>query len=155
MSKQKLLLSVAAGALLSFPAIADTTISTSVDKGQVTAVDSDSSFDTDYYTTGVGNIIITSAGTVAHNKADWSAITVNSDSYVYSNGLIQDVDHSDTYGIEIDMTDVVDRNMSGGTYTNAAGTTISGAAIYLDSGSVIKLAGDTGSTKYGIWINGA
>lgn len=158
MSKQKLLLSVAAGALLALPTLADTTISSSTDKGLVTTSVSDltDDFDTDYYTTGVGNIIITSSGSVARNKSDWSAITVNSDNYVYSNGLIQDNGKSDAYGIEIDMTDVASWNMaSGGSFTNAAGSTISGSAIYLDSSSVIKLGSDSGTTKYGIWLNGA
>lgn len=154
MSKQKLLLSVAAGALLALPALADTTISSSTEKGLVTTSDSSltSNYSTDYYTTGVGNVIITSAGSVTRNKSDWTAITVNSNNYVYSNGLIEDNGKSDAYGIEIDMTDIASWNMaSGGSYSS----TTAGSAIYLDSSSIIRLGSDSGTTKYGIWLNGA
>lgn len=164
MSKQKFLLSAAASALLfgsAYSAYADTTISSETSTPLYTAHLTDTSNEDSDYTYGTGSISITSAGSIKTNTKDISLITVNSNSYVYSNGLIQDNDKDTVYGIHVNLTDdddttVVDgsRDMSALTITKENGSTVTGAAIYLDSSSVIKLAGSSGSTKGGIWLDG-
>jgi hypothetical protein len=158
LSKQKLLLSAAAAVLLAGPANADTTISTAVTRPLFTAHLSDTSDEDDDYTYGVGNLTITSAGSIKPNDDSVSAVTINGAQSVYSNGLIQNNKEDTVYGIEVDMSDFTTASTawgaSGATFTNASGETVSGALIYLDASSKIELAGSTGSTKYGIWING-
>lgn len=166
MSKQKLLLSVAAAVVLAGSAYADTTISTSTSKGLVTGTTTDTDL-----TGNAGNVTIAAGGAIKLDTDTVAAISINSAHSVYSNGLIQNNSQSNAYGIEVDMSAfsaaVKDSNgtittpattpwgPSGAVFTNAAGQQVSGALIYLDSSSVIKLAGDSGTTKYGIWVNGS
>lgn len=150
---------MAGAALLTVSAFADTTISTSTSTPLFTSHLSDTSDEDSSYTYGAGNITITSAGVIKPGDDSVSAITINGAQSVYSNGLIQNNSQGSVYGIEVDMSDF-DKDStawgaSGATFTNASGSTVSNALIYLDSSSVLKLAGDSGSTKYGIWINGS
>lgn len=153
MRKNTLLLSAAVTALLAGKmAYADTTtISTSTDTMVATG-----DTDDDDVTGNVGNVYITSDGAIKFQATASNAITIDSDNYVYSNGLISISDKSSVRGIRVDMTtytvDQTSFDLSDSVITTESGTTVTGAAIYLDSSSVIKLAGDSGSGKYGIWL---
>lgn len=166
MSKQKLLLSVAAVAILTSPALADTTVKDSQSKGYITGAlaNSASSYDKDSYNgENNGSITLLSTGAIKPSASDTiSGIVVNSNkNYVYSNGLIQANGKDSAFGIQVDMSTKVDgsyaRNMAGGGLISTEGGTALTVptAIYLDSKSQILLAGDSGTTKYGIWLNGA
>jgi hypothetical protein len=155
------MLSVATAALLAGPAFADTTIDTSTK----TALTTGDPWTTSVVTTAVGtanagNIIIKSAstsgtttaaaGSVAISTANIGAITVDSSNYVYDGGAISNDGVSSAAGILIDVSK--NPNASGASFTNAAGTTITGAGVYIDNVSSLNVGG-SGTTKTGIWLD--
>jgi len=153
LNKHYLMLSAAVAALLAGPAFADTTVSTST-SGSGSALTT-GTLETDAKGTGnAGNVTITSAGALKIDTESVSAITVNSNSYVHSSGIIQNNGVADAYGIRVDLSANPDLSSAGYAYT-AADSTTRHAAIYLDSGSNISLTGSGKSTKYGIWLDTA
>ncbi len=161
MSKQSLMLSAAMAALLAGPAYAACTESTAtlhcVTTSTTTALTTGDPWTTSTVTTAVGtpnvgNIDIESGGAVTISTANIGAITVNSNHYVYSNGGITNEKQSNASAILIDVSNNPD--LSGASFVNAAGTTITGAGIYLDAASTLNLTG-TGTGKRAIFLDGS
>ncbi len=165
-SKHSLMLSAAVGALLAGPAFATTAtctpspsttnpdcITTSTTTALTTSTTTSIYIAGSRTTTSGTTTTTTSAGSISVSKADGGAITVNSNSYVYSDGLIKNSDASNASGILVDLS--ANRDASSFLFTNnSATTTITGAGIYMDSTSSINLSG-SGTGKHGIWLNGA
>jgi len=163
LNKHSLMLSVAAAALLAAPAYATATCSTVTTKnpdcvttGVTTALTTGAPWTSSVITTAVGtpnvgSVYIGNTGTVIISNASLGAITVDSNNYVYSNGVITNKDESSATGILVDMAS--NRNLSTASFTNAAGTTITGSGIYIDgtTGSSLNLTG-SGTAKHGIWL---
>jgi hypothetical protein len=103
-----------------------------------------------------------SAGSLTISTAGVGAITVNSNSYVYSDGTITNEKAgtntngtTTTYatGILVDVHANPDASALS-FINNADTTTITGAGIYMDSASYLYLTG-SGTSKRGIWLNAA
>lgn len=180
MNKRNLMLSAATAALLTGPAFATTcsTVTTTnpdcVTTGLTTALTTGAQWNTSAIkgvgTAKVGDIYIESTGSVAIKTAGVGAITVDSNSYVYSDGAISnDKVGSATMtstvsgstattttgyasGILIDVSK--NEDLSGASFTTVASTTtpVTGAGIYMDSASSLDLT-DVGTYKRGIWLD--
>ena len=147
------MLSVATAALLAGPALADTAITTNTTKALTTGA-----LPTSAVGTGdAGNISINTGGSlVVSTPGSYTsgtttlfagAITVNSNNFVYNVGAITNKDTASSNGILVNM--VSNPNLSTATFTNAAGTTITGTGIYMDAASSLSLSG-SGTGKFGI-----
>ena len=159
MSKQSLMLSAAVAALLAGPAYATcTSVSGTLDcitTSTSTALTTGVPWTTTTVTTAVGNatvgsISIQSGSTVAISTTNIGAITINSNNYVYNVGAISNDKQTSATGILIDVSK--NPNVSALSFTNAAGTTVTGAGVYLDTTATINLTG-SGTAKHGIWLN--
>ncbi|HUO97874.1 MAG TPA: autotransporter outer membrane beta-barrel domain-containing protein [Rhizomicrobium sp.] len=146
MRKRSLMFSTAAIALLSGAAFADTTISTSTSTALWTGTLPSGATGTG----SQGNITVQSAGSIGVAVANQGAITVNSDNWVLNQGAITDKDNDGAHGIRVDLS--TDRNLSGATFTDVAGDTITGTGIYLDSSSNLAITG-SGTGKFGIYLD--
>ena len=149
MRKRSLMLSTAAIALFSGAAYADTTIDAAKTEPFTTGALLTSPA-TNVGTANAGNITVKSTGSIAVGVANQGAITVSSDNWVLNQGAISNKDKGGAHGIHIDLS--VDRNLSGASFTNAAGTTITGSGIYLDNASSVASSG-SGANKYGIYLD--
>jgi hypothetical protein len=137
LSKQKLLLSAAAMALLSGHAYAtsctsgtspctitsDSAVTTPIITGVLNNY-STVTFDDDYIH-GVGSVSIASGGTLKINDKGTVAINVNSASYVYNGGTILNKGVSSAYGVQVEFLDGTDTyaGFDSGVYTGTATTT--------------------------------
>ena len=178
MNKRNLMLSAATAALLAGPAFATATcttvtttnpdcITTSTSTALTTgAADTGGALETaSIGTANVGDIYIESGGSVAPGTAGIGAITVNNNSYVYSDGAISNngvgtatnsTTSVITYASGI-LVDVSKNPTPTDSFTNVASETISTTStprtgIYLDSASTLDLTG-SGTSKRGIWLN--
>ncbi|MDR3528726.1 MAG: autotransporter outer membrane beta-barrel domain-containing protein [Rhizomicrobium sp.] len=147
MSKRSLMLSTAAVALLSGMALADTTISTAQTAPYTTGAKATS----DTGTENAGNVTITSAGSIAVSTTQ-SALTVNSSSWVLLQSSITNKDNDNASAIRVDMSS--NPVLTGASFQNAAGSTITGSGIYLDAGGSVSVTG-TNAGKVGIFFDSA
>jgi len=147
LSKRSLMLSTAAVALLSGVALADTTISTAQTAPYTTGAKATS----DTGTENAGNVTITSAGSIAVSTTQ-SALTVNNSSWVLLQSAITNKDNDNASGIRVDMS--TNPILSGASFQNAAGSTITGSGIYLDSGGSVAVSGSNAG-KVGIFFDSA
>jgi hypothetical protein len=93
-------------------------------------------------------------GQVVVNKKNTAVITIDSDNYVYSNGVIENDDTDGAVGIRIDLSS--NRNTTSSSLENYAESTITGATVYLDSSSNMVLSGEaTGKTGILLDASGA
>jgi len=143
---RSLMLSTAAIAILSGAAYADTT----VDSSKTDAYTTGALLTTNTGTPNAGNITVTTAGSIAPSVASQGAITVNTDNWVLIQGTVTNKNKDGAHGIHVDLS--ADRDLSGASFTNLAGTTITGTGIYLDTGSTLSTTG-TNSGKYGIYLD--
>jgi hypothetical protein len=141
------MLSTAAVALLTSAAFADTSIDSSKSEP---------------YTTGAllsgntgqasaGNITITSAGSVSVAAAQ-GALTIDSNNWLLQQGTLANKDKDGSSAIHVDLSE--DRDFTGTSFVNTAGTRISNTGIYLDSSSTTSVNGN-GTGKYGILLDAA
>lgn len=150
LSKQKLLLSVAAVALLGGPVFAQHVISsgdtetTPIVTGVLDADDDDD----DDYVSGAGSVEIESGGVLKVNTKQTSAIFVNSAAYVYNGGAIKNNGVSTAYGINVDFLDSTntDSGYDSGVYTGTATTLTEGTDTFDSSqtyiATTIRRSGD-------------
>ena len=162
-NKRRLLLSVAVAALLTAPAFASSSSSTDSD----TTINKD-----DVCVTGItcitskttsalktsekGNVYVfydddKGYGQIVIGKENKAAVTIDSNNYLYSNGVVSNNGTSNAYGIKIDLTK--NPNASALAFENYELDTITGSAIYLDADSNLDLGGN-GSNKVGILLDG-
>ncbi len=158
MSKRYLMLSAATAALLAGPAYATCTSSATLDcitSSTSSALTTGPAWTTSIITTAVGkanvgDVSIQSGGAVSISTANVGAITINSNNYVYNDGNITNKDAASSNGILIDVSK--NPSASGLSFANAAGTTITGAGIYVDSAASLSLTG-SGTGKNGIVLD--
>lgn len=147
MSKRSLMLSTAAIALFTGSAMADTTIDSSK---------------TEPYTTGAlltgdtgqanaGNVTITSGNGISVSAAQ-GALTIDTSSWALIKGSISNKDKDSASAIHVDMSSNPD--LTGASFQNTAGTTITGTGIYLDSTSSLSVTGSN-TGKVGIFFDSA
>lgn len=148
MNKQRLLTSAAVVALMVAPCLADTEVSSD----RTTALTTGALLSSGVGDANAGNITIDSGISVAITKESNDAITIDSSHYLLNKGAISNKDTSSAYGLHIDVS--TNPNLSGTSFTNAAGTTITGSGIYFDSSSSLVMTGD-GSSKTGLFFDGA
>lgn len=95
-------------------------------------------------------------GKVVFKKENTALVTLDSDNYVYSNGILSNVESSGAQGIRVDLSsDRTEYDSSGNPlwkFINYEEDYISGAAIYLDASSTIYLTGK-GASKVAIWLD--
>jgi hypothetical protein len=144
--KQRLLTSVAVAALFAIPGYADTEISSAT----TTALTTGALLSSGSGTANAGNITIDEDYSVAISKTQIGAITINSDNWLYTDGAVKNTGVSTAYGLHIDVSE--NPTLNGASFTNADGTTITGAGIYFDSSSSLNLTGD-GTGKYGLYFD--
>lgn len=146
MRKQRLLMSVAAAAMFASVGHADTTISSDT----TTPLTTGALLTSGSGTANAGNITIDTGDSLKISTTEIAAITIDDSSYVYSNGTIKNSGVSTAYGLHIDVS--TNPILTGASFTNAAGSTITGSGIYLDSSSSLQLTGD-GTVKYGLYFD--
>ncbi len=147
MSKRSLMLSTAAVALLSGMALADTTIDTSQTAPYTTGAKAAS----DTGTEDAGNVTITSAGSIAVSTSQ-AALTVNSSSWVLLQSSITNKDNDNASAIRVDMS--TNPVLTGASFQNSSGSTITGTGVYLDSGGSVSVTGSNAG-KIGIFFDSA
>jgi hypothetical protein len=142
------MLSTAAVAVLSGMAMADTTIDSSKTDPYTTGALASSSYTG---TANAGSVTITSAGSIAVAKTQ-PALTVNTSSWVLVKGAISNKDNDNASAILVDMS--TNPVLSGASFQNSAGTTITGTGIYLDSSATVSVSGSNAG-KVGIFFDSA
>lgn len=148
MNKQRLLTSVAVVALVAAPGFADTEVSAD----RTTALTTGALLSGGVGDADAGNIKIDSGKSVTITKASVGAVTVDSSHYVLNIGTINNKDTTSAYGLHIDVSP--NPNLAGASFTNTAGTTITGSGIYFDSSSSLVMTG-SGTSKIGLFFDGA
>ena len=155
MSKQKLMLSAAAAALLTGSGHA-TTITCPTDTLCI------SSSTTDALTTSTAGGETTPQNVYVFNDSDngtgsikigtesTAVVLMDSSHYVYTNGLLQNDGVNSAYGIRVDMSKNPD--LSGASFPNVGNITQTGNAIFLDSSSSIYVTGK-GTYKRAIFLD--
>ena len=147
MSKRSLMLSTAAVALFSTAALADTTI----DSSETAPYTTGALLTSNTGTANAGNITIQSAGSVAVAQASQGAITIDTNNWLLNQGAISNKNNDNAYAIHVDLSQ--DRDFSGATFTNTAGTTINATGIYFDSASSATVTGSSNTGKVGIYLD--
>jgi hypothetical protein len=149
--KRSLMLSTAAVALLSGAAYAtDTTIDSAKTEPYTTGPLITSPANTGQH--DQGNITVKSTGSIAVGVENQGVITVNTDNWVLNQGALSNKDKDGAHGIHIDLS--ADRNLSGASFANTAGSTVTGSGIYFDNASSLSISGD-GTGKIGIYLDGS
>lgn len=169
LNKRNLMLSAGVIAILATPASASSSTTVSLDSDDICVADNDihciTSKTTSALTTSTATGVDSAAGPsniymfydsdngygrIVMKKANTALITIDSDNYVYSNGVLSNTASSGAQGIRVDLS--ANPDTTTWTLENYELDTITGAAIYLDASSTMYLTGD-GSSKVGIWLD--
>lgn len=89
-------------------------------------------------------------GKIIFKKENTALVTIDSNNYVYSNGILSNVESTGAQGVRVDLSS--DRSVTGLKFLNYEEDYITGAAIYLDASSTMYLTGK-GSSKVAIWLD--